>query len=433
MSYKKINYSTEELNALLTLTDNSNYVSVEKYGIKPGYDVDVEDNTAKFQQMIDDCKNKKVIMFPAGDFVFNSVNLGEKNNITIKGVSSNFASFAQKDINTGAITDTFTRIICNEENGETFFKHKNCVLVLDTISFYNLKKDGNGGFLNNQEAKDCIFLKHTRTEGAKKNTEKGKCFATDCAFYGWKVVFGCEFTMQHLEDEWGTGLKESNYLSENDNGGDGVGYYKQSCVVASRCRFTRNGVGVNQTVDGRLIDCSFNKNDYGIVFRENSGFSTILGCRIEWNIYNGIYVEKAHEVTVSNCEFDCNGWAGLYTANNTNSTFTNSIYRRNGAKIATEEDESHKLNYEQNTHIYANGNITCTFIGNNTVCKPISDVGSAAERPSNACYFHDNQYCVISMNLWHGTTKVVDNKAEGVKMENNINCVITNNIPDVEN
>ena len=170
MSYKKINYSIEELNALLTLTDNSNYVSVEKYGIKPGYDVDVEDNTAKFQQMIDDCKNKKAIMFPAGDFVFNSVNLGEKNNITIKGVSSNFASFAQKDINTGAITDTFTRIICNEENGETFFKHKNCVLVLDTISFYNLKKDGNGGFLNNQDPKfverynDRTFLKRMANE-----------------------------------------------------------------------------------------------------------------------------------------------------------------------------------------------------------------------------------------------------------------------------
>lgn len=29
MNYKKINYSTEELNTLLTLTDNSNYVNVE--------------------------------------------------------------------------------------------------------------------------------------------------------------------------------------------------------------------------------------------------------------------------------------------------------------------------------------------------------------------------------------------------------------------
>ena len=427
MSKKTINFSVDEINNLLTLTDNSSFVSVEKYGIKPGYDVDVEDNTTKFQQMINDCKNKKVIVFPAGDFVFNSIDLGEKNNITIKGVSSNFASFAQKDINTGEITDTFTRIICNEENGKTFFNHKNCVLVLDHIAFYNLAKDENGNFIDNQEAKDCIFMKHTRSEGANKNVEKGKVFATDCAFYGWKVVFGCKFTMQHLEDEWGTGLQESTYQSENDNGEDGVGYYKQSCVVANRCRFTRNGVGVNQTVDGRLIDCSFNKNDYAIVFRENSGFSTILGCRIEWNNYNGIYSDKAHEVNVSNCEFDCNGHAGLYATNNTNSIFKNSSYRRNGAKIETQEDESHKKDFERNVHIYAKGNIDCNFTGNTTVAKPISDVGSAAERPSNCSCFIENDNCVISLNNLRGCT--CSNKVEANYVRYNINCVITDNNP----
>ena len=407
------------------------YVSVEAYGIQAGLDVDVEENTRKFQKMIDDCKNTKVIMFPAGDFVFNSIDLGTKNNITIIGISSSFGSFAQKDINTGEITDTFTRIICNEEGGKTFFTHKNCVLVLDRIAFYNLAKDENGLFIDNQEAKDCIFIKHTRSEGAKKNTEKGKIFATDCAFYGWKVVFGCEFTMQHLEDEWGTGLISSNYESEEDTGLDGVGYYKQSCVMANRCRFTRNGVGVNQTVDGRLIDCSFNKNDYGIIFRLNSGFSSVIGCRIEWNNYNGIYCKDAHEVIISECEFDCNGWAGLYAEHNTCSNFINSIYRRNGAHVESTEDESHKEDYEKNVHIYAKENIDCNFIGNNTVVKATSDVGSAPERPSNACSFVANSYCIIKMNNWNGTSRDLENKSAGVYFDNNEKCITSSNIPDL--
>jgi hypothetical protein len=37
------------------------------------------------------------------------------------------------------------------------------------------------------------------------------------------------------------------------------------------------------------------------------------------------------------------------------------------------------------------------------------------------------------MNLWHGITKGINSKAEGVIMENNTDCVITNNIPNVEN
>lgn len=402
-----------QTNAQLSQKTNESYVNAVAFGIKEGFDVNVEENTRLFQELINHCADSKVIIFPSGNFVFNSVNLGEKRNITIKGASSPFASFAQKNIYTGAFIDEFTKIYCNAPSGETFFNHKSCVLILENIAFYNVKKDSNGNFTQT-EAKKNIFMQHTRSEDATKNVEKGKAFCFNTAFYGWKVVFGSDFTFQHLEDEWRTGLVQSEYE-----------YFKQSCVVASRCRFTRNGVAINQSVDGRLVDCSFNKNDYAIVLRENSGFTTISNCRIEWNNYNGIYCDKAHDVTVSNCEFDCNGWAGLYATNNTESNF-NGIFRRNGAKIETLEDGSHQNDFTKNVHIYADGNLNCNFIGSNTVVKPISDVGSAPERPSNCSNFTNNKNCVVSLNNLAGCTK--KDKTNANCFDGNINCIIDNNI-----
>lgn len=389
-------------------------INALSFGIQEGRNVDVERNTRLFQDAIDFCKNDKVLVFPSGEFIFNSVDLGEKNNITIVGASSSFATFAQKDIETGEITDTLTKIICNAPKGETFFKHKRCVLIMENIAFYNLKKDNEGNFTTT-EAKENIFMQHIRTEGEGKNIEKGKAFLSNCAFYGWKVCFGSEFTFQHLEDAWGTGKQEADYE-----------YIKQSCVMAHRCRFTRNGIAINQTVDGRIVDCSFNKNNYAIVLRENSGFTTIANCRIEWNLENGIYSEKAHDVTVANCEFDCNGYAGLYAKENTNSNFSNNIFRRSGAKIDSTEDESHRLNYEQNSHIYANGNINCNFIGNNTTVKSISDVTSAPERPTNCSYFLNNSFCIINANNLAGCTK--QELTDANKIENNTNSIFSSNI-----
>lgn len=390
---------------------NPVHINVLSFGVKEGRNVNVEDNTRRFQEAINYCKNDKVLVFPSGEFIFNPVDLGEQNNITIVGASSSFATFAQKNIYTGAITDTLTKIICDAEDGATFFTHKSCVLIMENIAFYNLKKDESGNFTKT-EAKTNVLMQHTRSEGASKNTEKGKVFLTNCAFFGWKVCFGSDFTFQHLENEWGTGKRESDYE-----------YFKQSCVMANRCRFTRNGVAINQSVDARIIDCSFNKNDYAIVFRENSGFSTVSNCRIEWNIYNGIYCDKAHEVTVSNCEFDCNGHAGLYVTNNTNSNF-NGVFRRNGAKI--ESSDTSVNDYVNNVHIYAEGNINCNFIGSNTTVKPISDVSSAPERPTNCTNFVNNINCIVSLNNFTGCTK--KDKVQANRFTNNTNSIIEKNI-----
>lgn len=393
------------------IRERYSFASVYDYGIKEGFNVNVEENTANFQRMIDECKDTKIILFPAGNFVFNEVNLGQKANVIIQGVSSNFASLANKNIYTGALRDTFTRIICNADPGKTFFNHQACVLVLENIGFYNLKKDESENFIE-EEAKTNVLMQHIVDEKYTKNLGKGKAFCTNCGFFGWKVVFGSEYTFQHLEDEWNTGITRENYE-----------FIKQSCVMANRCRFTRNGIAINQTVDGRIIDCSFNKNDYAIVFRENSGFSTIDSCRIEWNIYNGIYCELAHEVTVTDAEFDCNGYAGLYAVENTNSNFQG-VFRRNGAKIET--TEASKSDYKNNVHIYAKGNVNCNFIGCNTTAKPISDVGSAPKRPSNSTCFIENDGCIVALNNFCGCTKSDKNDAN--KFENNVNCIIKNNV-----
>ena len=399
--------------------NNNNIINAVGYGIKEGFNVDVTQNTTLFQNLINYCGNDKVIYFPSGNYVFNSVNLGEKRNITIKGQSSSFASFAQKNINTGEITDTFTKIYCNAPSGNTFFNHKSCVLVMEDIAFYNTTKDTDGKTFTQVASKTNTFMQHTKSASASNNTEKGKVFLTNCAFYGWKVCFGSEYTFQHLENEWGTGKTEADY-----------DYIKQSCVVASRCRFTYNGIAINQSVDARIIDCSFNKNDYAIVFRENSGFSTISNCRIEWNNYNGIYCNKAHELTVSNCEFDRNGYAGLYATENTNSNF-NGVFRRNGANVAS-NDGSYSEDYEKNVHIYAYGNINCNFIGSNTVAMQILDTSSGgASRPSNCSNFSNNSNCIIAFNNLFGCTK--SDKTVANKIENNTNCVINSNMLSTTN
>lgn len=413
---------TKQLDINTLLNNNNNvdiyksYVSVLDFGVKEGFGVNVTTNTTCFQNAINYVaeNSDKVLVFPSGNFVFNPVNLGTRHNITIVGSSSSFASFSNKNISDPLdFLDRYTRIFCEGSMNQTFFTHKSCVLILKNIAFYNTTKKSDGTYSNN-EAKKLVLMQHVRSADAGKNVEKGKAFCTDCGFYGFKVVFGSDYTFQHLETEWGSGLTDSTYE-----------YYKQSCVVASRCRFTRNGIGINQSVDARIIDCSFNKNDYAIVFRENSGFSTVSNCRIEWNNYNGIYAEKAHDITISNCEFDCNGWAGLVAKNNTNSNFTNSVFRRNGAKIANDDNDSHKLDYTNNVHFYFDRNDNCNIIGLNTLKKASSDVGSEPERPSNCSNFTNNVKCIISLNSLNGCTKV--DKIDANKMENNVSCIITNN------
>lgn len=380
---------------------DSEIINVLKHGIVEGLNANVEQNTMKLQQLINTYGNTKVIYFPAGVYLIGQIDAGTKNNISLKGVSSTFASLMNKNINTGEIQDTFTKIVCCADAGQPLITHSNCVFVLDNIGFYNYYKDRGTG-----------EKKNTLINTSQTNKEKGKVFATNCGFYGFKVAFGDAYTFSSMEQTLGSNLTKPESIL-------------QTCVVASRCRFVNNGIGINQNVDGRLTDCSFNKNTYAMVFRKSSGFSTINGCRIEWNINNGIYIEDAHDVTVGLSEFDRQGHAGLYMVRSTNCNIVNNVFRRNGAD--TNYDSN---NFTHNIHLFAHNNTGCIIKGNNTVAKHILDTSSGgATRPSNASNIANNTQCIISENILTGCTKT--DKVAANLLEGNKECVIVNNIPTI--
>lgn len=361
--------------------DNS-VISIKQFGVKSGTNVDIESNTMRFQKAIDFITNDKVLYFPAEVFLLGQVSLGDKKNITLRGLSSSFGSSINKSIYANAqIKDSYTQIICMAPEQEPMFLHSECIIILENMSFYNTRTINNVNYGTG-------FKKNALVGYTGANTTKGKVFTTGCHFNGFKVVFGDSYTFDHLETSLSTGLKQPENL-------------KQCCVLASRCRFTDNGIGINQSVDGRIIDCSFNKNDYGIVLRENSGFTTITNCRIEWNNCNGIYVDKAHDVTLSNIEYDRNGYSGLYINNSSNCNIDGSVFRRNGANTELLDTDT------KNNHIVFTNNKNCNCIGINTVVKVINDTGSPdgtplPKKPYNCSIFKNNTDCIIAFNNLKG-------------------------------
>lgn len=363
--------------------------NVLDYGVVEGLNADVTKNTRNFQKMVDECViSNKVIYFPSGVFLLGQINLGTKNNITITGVSSSFASLMNKNINTGEINDTFTRIVCCASEGQPLFVHNNCVTVLNNLGIYN-EYSGKGTGLR----------KNTILNTSGTNKEKGKVFATECAFVGFNVGFGANILV-----------------------GESASSILQTCVVANRCRFVNNGIAINQNVDGRLIDCSFNKNDYAMVFRQSSGFTTVNGCRIEWINKNGIYIDGGHHITVTSTEFDRCGYAGLYVNNAINCTFSGNMFRRNGADTTFDN-----TNYENNSHIVMKHSTGCILTNNNTVAKHILDTSSGgATRPSNVSKIQGSSQCIITNNILTGCTKT--NISDANLWEGNANCVLANNV-----
>ena len=383
---------------------NKKIVRVEKLGVVPGTSGNPQENARIIQEYINRTNGDCILVFDNDIYLVDSIDFGTKRNITLCGFSSSFASTMNKNINTGKITDTFTKIVSCCPPGETLFKHNNCVFVFDKLGFYGYEENSGLG----TGYKKPIFLLSVSTE----NTTKGKVFATDCCFYGFKVAFGDKYTYTHLEREFGTNLPAPSKL-------------QQTCVVANRCRFLHNGIAINQNVDGRLVDCSFNKNDYAMVFRQSSGFSTISSCRIEWNNCIGVCAEQAHDITVTSCEFDRNGQNGIYISKCLNSNFSDNVFRRNGAM-----DELDPSNYEYNSHIFFYQNTNCMLSSNTTVAKHTLDTSSGGKtRPSNVSSIEGNESCIIVNNMLVGCTK--SDKLLANRLSGNTNCVIKNNIPDV--
>ena len=99
------------------------------------------------------------------------------------------------------------------------------------------------------------------------------------------------------------------------------------------------------------------------------------------------------------------------------------MFRRNGADETLDRD-----NYEDNTHIVVKDSTNCIIKGCNTMARNIMDTSSGgATRPTNASNFSNNKECIITDNMLVGCTK--SDKLDANKIESNIDCVISNNIP----
>ena len=363
-------------------------IDVENQGFQKGVNGDVESNTNLIQSLIDNYDDI-VFFFPSGVNKIGKLNLGTEKNITFKGKSSSFATSVNKSTSTPKVVDTYTQILINLDSEEAWLTHQNCTIIFDKISIINGVINDNGIVYSNNN----LMVK------TEKNTTKGKIFATESSFIGWKILSGDKDIL----------IKDIDIL--------------QSCWLCNRCRFRNNIIGLTQLVDSRIIDCSFNKNDYAIIMKKNSGFSTILGNRIEWNNQRAITVINAHDVTISNNEFDRNSKAALVVDNLEVGSITNNVFRRNGALDTLEASD-----YDDNIHFSLKNCNNVVLKGNVTKVQSILDTSSGGKtRPSNCANISNNTNCIIAENILNGCSK--SDKESANKIENNTTCIIKYNIP----
>lgn len=360
-------------------------IDVESFGFEKGINGDKESNTKLIQLLINKYDDL-VLYFPSGINRLGHLNLGTDKNITFRGKSSAFATSVNKSVINPKIIDTYTRIIVNEEY-DYWLEHDNCTIIFDKISVMNCKIEGNG---------KVTPLKQMTLVKTNSNATKGKVFATESSFIGWKNVGG-----------------DRDVLTKNES-------LLHSCWLTNRCRFTENEVALSQLVDSRVIDCSFNKNDWGIVLKGNCGFSTITNNRLEWNKKNGVYANGAHEVIINDNEFDRNSLAGCYIERMENGSLMHNVFRRNGALDTLEKDD-----YENNVHYVVKDCDNVKVKDNSTKAMQTLDTSTGGiTRPSNVCKVVDNNHLIFKDNDLLGCTR--SNKLEGAKIENNINSIIDN-------
>ena len=377
--------SKDEITAISSDTDYQ--FNVKHYGVKVGNDVDVAKNTEIIQDLINK-HDDLVLYFPSGIYRLNSLDLGVNKNITFLGKSSAFATSVNKDIANPRIIDTYSKIVVDLPENEYFLNHTNCTVIVDKISFIN----GNVSDSNDITVSQNNYFIKTIT-----NSNKGKVFCTDSSFIGWKQVGGDPECL----------TKENELL--------------HCCFMANRTRFTENIIAIGNPLDSRLVDCTFNKNNYAIVSNKNSGFTTVNGCRIEWNRINGIKLINSKEFIITSCEFDRQGYSALSIEKSTRCTISNNVFRRNGAnEELTIEDNIN------NCHMYLSENEEMIVTGNITLAKSILDTSGAKERPTFSATVVNNNWITFKDNSLRGCTK--KDKEEAFIRSGNINCCIENNM-----
>lgn len=363
-------------------------INVTTHGFKVGIDANIQQNTQIIQSLIDQY-NDLVLYFPSGISKIGQLNLGSEKNITFRGKSSSFATSVNKSTSTPKVIDTYSQILVNLEENAPWIQHQNCAMVFEKISVIN-------GQINSQSSIE--YTQKNLMIETQTNKLKGKVFAFDCSFIGWKSLGG----------DIGILNKEEEIL--------------QSCWLASRCRFRNNIIALAQLVDGRITDCSFNKNEYAILMKKGSGFSTIMNNRIEWNT-TGVVIKNAHDIKVTDNEFDRQSNPGLIVDGLCVGNIESNLFRRNGALESLDRDD-----FDNNVHFTIKNCENVVVKGNNTLAKETLDTSNnKATRPSNCSNISNNSNCIISENILNGCTK--KDKASANKIENNTDCIIVNNIP----
>lgn len=336
------------------------------------------------------------VYIPAGTYVCTTpITVPSSSVIEIRGAADAFAAAMHRESVNGELHPirSGTTLIYRGEGA--FIRHTNCVFRLRNLSLVS-------------EDADKAYLYTARLIGqtAVDSTTKGKIYATNCLFAGWKTVSGDPYVSNDLETALGGTLTKPATL-------------EQCCIVASRCRFSYCGAALNMGVDARLDDCSINKCYYGAAFFGSAGFSTLANCRIEWCLYDGVTAEQAHDILITGCEFDRCGHAAVRLEACTHCAVIGNTMRRSGA----DKDNVSADSSTNNIHVYVRGCTAGVIASNNTVAKLIMDDGSdTTTRPTNAYNIRDNTAMVISGNDWGGCTTGTYNKLSG-----NINCMITGN------
>lgn len=388
-------------------TVNSSALYISEYSGSPNGDY-----TTVLQETVNKAvKEKKKIVFESGIYIISdTIQCPDDCIIEIEGSSDAFAnsmSRTSRDMNG-------TTLWYEKPNNETLiiytgvgtlFKHpggtgKGTIFKFRNISFRNALGEGTNYILKGRVVGQTTVA----------SSSKGKVYAENCLFSGFKVCFGDKYVTDDLETAL-SALDGRTKISKPTT-------LEKCCFVGSRCRFVACGCAVNLGVDARFVDCSFNNGWYGVVFQDNSGISTISNCRLEWLKLNGVYSTASHDITIIGNEFDKIGWAGVYFTNNTNPNICSNVFRRCGADTAYNHTAKTK-----NVHIYVDSCTGGVINSNVTVKKDISDSGGGTVRPSNSMCIRNNKFIVVTGNNFSGCTTGNNND-----LTNNTNSILANNI-----
>ena len=346
-----------------TEESDTKIVNAKDYGIISGTNSeDSENNTTKMQELIELCKNGKTIYFPEGEYLIGAVDLGDGNNISIKGESSEN-----------------TKIIFQKtEETESFFYETASRIHLENLSFQ--------GSLTEKGIEGTNFI-----TGGNGQT-RCRVVANNCKFTNWGTVFG--------------GARYTNGTLEFENSDSNKSNYKLIAVLGMDCFFENNNIAISQIQDSRIVTCNFNNNKYDIIIDKGAGASVVTNNKTSNTQIESIIVNKAHDTNISNNELITKGMQ--ITASTNINVYQNEILENSSITGSKNSNISNnKMNVEQTSD-----NEDCIVQNNDTkVNKTTIDV-------LNECEADISKYVnVLDFGVKAGLTKKQMNVDNSVKKE----------------